>query len=104
MTTNKINRSVFVEARLWFDKTGGNSYFTARVWVDGHIISVLPFQYGYGNQYLYEANEELIRLGYIPEEYKGRPLWVSTREALSVDMYYSESYGLKKDMFKGEVK
>lgn len=103
MNTKKIERSLFVEARLWFDKQNGNSYFSARVWVDGHIVSVLPFQYGYGTQYLYEANEELIRLGYIDQEYTGRPLWISTREALGVDMYYSETYGLKKDMFRVEA-
>lgn len=96
----QIKRSVFVEARLWLDKSSGNSYFTARIWVDGDIISVLPFQYGYGNQYLYEANEELVRLGYLADDFKGRPLWAGTRQALGVDMYYSESYGLKKDMFK----
>jgi hypothetical protein len=99
----RIRRSVFVEARCWFDKTGGNSYFSARVWVDGKIVALLPFQYGYGNQYLYEANDELIKLGYIAEEFKGRPLWLGTREALGVDMYYSEAYGLKKEMFKNEV-
>jgi hypothetical protein len=98
----KIKRSVFIEARLWLDKSGGNTYFTARVWVDGHIVSTLPFQYGYGNQYLYEANEELIRLGYIGQEYSGRPLWVSTREALGVDMYYAEAYVTKKNLFKEE--
>ena len=100
LETKTIEKSLFVEARLWLDRVNGNSYFSARVWVDGHIVSVLPFQYGYGNQYLYEANEELIRLGYISPEFSGRPLWVSTREALGVDMYYSEAYGLKKDMFK----
>jgi hypothetical protein len=104
MESKKIERSVFIEARLWFDKSGGNTYFTARVWVDGHIVSTLPFQYGYGNQYLYEANEELVRLGYIGEEFAGKPLWVSTREALGVDMYYSEAQVLKRDLFKGESK
>jgi hypothetical protein len=104
MESKKIERSVFIEARLWFDKSGGNTYFTARVWVDGHIVSTLPFQYGYGNQYLYEANEELVRLGYIGEEFTGKPLWVSTREALGVDLYYSEAYVLKRELFKREGK
>lgn len=100
LNKKEIKRSLFVEGRLWFDKVNGNTYFTARVWVDGKIISVLPFQYGYENQYLYEANEELVRLGYLSPEFKGRPLWIGTREALGVDMYHSSSYTKKSEMFK----
>jgi len=99
----KIERSLFVEARIWPDRINGNTYFSARIWVDGHIVATLPFQYGYGNQYLYEANEELVRLGYISSDFAGRPLWVSTRETLGVDMYYSEAQVLKRDMFKAEA-
>jgi hypothetical protein len=100
LNKKEIKRSLFIESRLWFDKVNGNTYFTARIWIDGKIISVLPFQYGYENQYLYEANEELVRLGYLSPEFKGRPLWIGTREALGVDMYHSSSYTKKSEMFK----
>ena len=96
---NKIERSLFVEARLWFDSINGNSYFTARVWVDGKWVLTLPFQYGYGNQYEYEANEQLIEAGYLPIEFKGKPLHIA-RDAYKFDYYHSESYTKKKDLFK----
>lgn len=96
----KITRSVFIEGRLWFDKVNGNTYFSARVWVDGRIVSVLPMQYGYDNQFLYAANDELVSLGYLPQDMKGRPIWISTREALGVDLYYSSAYVTKRELFK----
>jgi hypothetical protein len=100
---NKIERSLFVEARLWFDKVNGNTYFTARVWVDGNFVLSLPFQYGYDHQYLYEANKQLINAGYLPTEFEGKPLHIA-REAYKFDYYYSESYGKKSEMFKEAVK
>ena len=44
-------RSIFIESRAYFDKTGGNTYFSARISVDGKLIGALPFQYGYGNHF-----------------------------------------------------
>lgn len=100
--TNKIDRSLFVEARLWFDKTGGNTYFTARVWIDGHIAFTLPFQYGYDNQYLYETAKELARRGYLPAEYlENKPLW-HARDDFGFDLYHSASYVLKRELFKAD--
>ena len=66
---------VFIAARQWHNKTYGNVYYSARVYVDGELVILLPFQYGYGNQYEYEAMRELAANGYIPEEYATRPIW-----------------------------
>jgi hypothetical protein len=44
-------QSIFIEAREWFDKTGGNSYFAGRVELDGQLVAYLPFQYGYESAY-----------------------------------------------------
>lgn len=44
-------QSIFIEAREWFDKTGGNSYFAGRVELDGELVAYLPFQYGYESAY-----------------------------------------------------
>jgi hypothetical protein len=38
-TDSKIQRSLFVEGREWFDKVNGNSYFSARIWVDGGQVA-----------------------------------------------------------------
>lgn len=95
----KIERSLFIEGREWFDKTYGNSYFSARVWVDGEVVGVLPFQYGYGNQYEYEAQKWLLSEGYLPQENKHNHLTFLARE-LGFDFYSSKSYHKKSEMFK----
>jgi hypothetical protein len=43
--------SIFIHAKQWFDKSGGNSYFSVRVHLNGRESFRLPFQYGYGSQY-----------------------------------------------------
>lgn len=97
--SKKIARSLFVEGREWFDKVNGNSYFSARLWVDGGQVAILPFQYGYGEQFLYEAQKKLLELGYLPQEGKNASLW-SIAENLGFDFYSSKSETNKRDMFK----
>jgi hypothetical protein len=63
--------SVFIEAKEWVDKTYGNSYFSARIYVDGEEVGRLPFQYGYETMYEQKALEELNRLGLV----SARRLW-----------------------------
>jgi hypothetical protein len=96
---SKIQKSLFVEGREWFDKVNGNSYFSARIWVDGGQVAILTFQYGYGDQYLYEAQKKLLELGYLPQEGKNRGLW-SIAQELGFDFYSSKSEVKKADMFK----
>lgn len=69
-----MNRSIFIEGRRWFDKTYGNSYYSARIHLDGDVIKALPFQYGYENAYQYEAMRQLADDGIIPSEYANRSL------------------------------
>lgn len=95
----KINRSLFIEGREWFDKVNGNSYFSARIWVDGGQVAILTFQYGYGDQYLYEAQKKLLELGYLPQEGKNRGLW-SIAQELGFDFYSAKSIAKKSEMFK----
>jgi hypothetical protein len=51
--------TVDVQAKEWFDKVNGNSYFAIRVTVNYGLKSEQTFvdsmQYGYGDQYEYEA-------------------------------------------------
>ena len=51
-----------VIAKEWRDKVNGNSYFSAQIesTEDGSKTK-LPFQYGYGDQYKYEALKELVK-------------------------------------------
>ena len=95
----KIERSLFIEAREWTDKTYGNSYFSARIWVDGGQVAILPFQYGYGDQFLYEAQKKLLELGYLPQEGKSNALWTIAQNN-GFDFYNSKTNTKKADMFK----
>lgn len=94
-----VIRSLFVECREWFDKTGGNSYFSARIWVNGGQVAILPFQYGYGDQFIYEAQKKLTELGYLPVEQMHRGLW-SFAKGLGFDYYTSKANTNKNQMFK----
>jgi hypothetical protein len=52
-----------INAREWFDKVNGNSYFSAEIVINYGTESerkyFLPFQYGYGDHYKYQAFELL---------------------------------------------
>ena len=96
---HKITRSLFIEGREWFDKINGNSYFSARIWVDGGQVAILPFQYGYGSQFEYEAQKKLLELGYLPQEGKSRGLW-SIAEEMGFDFYSAKTETKKSEMFK----
>jgi hypothetical protein len=98
-TETKIQRSLFIEAREWTDKTYGNSYFSARIWVDGGQVAILPFQYGYGDQFLYEAQKKLLELGYLPQEGKNQGLWAIAQQN-GFDFYSSKTNTKKAEMFK----
>lgn len=98
----KIEKSLYVEGREWFDKINGNSYFSARVWVDGEMVGVLPFQYGYGDQYQYEAQRWLIEEGYLSEEMRNRALW-SIASGLGFDFYASKAQHKKAEMFRPDT-
>lgn len=94
---NKISKSLFIEAREWHDKTYGNSYFSARIWIDGEIAGVLPFQYGYGDHYKSVAQRWLTEQGYLPASNRG--IWAFADE-LGFDYYTSKSITKKSEMFK----
>ncbi len=60
-------KTLTVIAYEWFDKVNGNSYFSAEIFADNILISVLPFQYGYGNHYEDMAAKELYENGTFPD-------------------------------------
>jgi len=75
-------QSIFVEARQWVDKTYGNSYFSARIQVNGETVGYLPFQYGYESAYRYAALKWLIENNYVQPEIRD---WYDLSK--SVDLY-----------------
>lgn len=72
-------KTIDVQAKEWFDKINGNSYFSAVITLnfgmeDQKTIGV-PFQYGYGDTYRQEAFEQLVKDGYIFPTDKQHTLW-----------------------------
>lgn len=84
MTTRlTLPTSIHVEARRWFHQGPGNTYLTALAtlsYEDGteHQVEV-HFTYGYGEHYMTEAHEAIVKAGHLPENksnYGGLiPLW-----------------------------
>lgn len=62
-------KTLDIQAKEWFDKINGNSYFSALITIDFGMDSEksikIPFQYGYDNQYLCASLNELRTLGFI---------------------------------------
>lgn len=88
--------SIYVHGKTWFDKVNGNSYFSARVEIDGEEVARLPFQYGYGDQYLHEARKVLTEKGLI--ESRIGALWNLKDDGVSV---YSVIESAKKSEVTG---
>jgi len=66
---NYTINTIDLQAKEWFDKVYGISYFAAVITLnfgkDTERALVIPFQYGYGNQYETEALNTLHAEGYI---------------------------------------
>jgi len=49
-------KTIDVNAREWFDKVNGNSYFSGDITLNygtkKEIVLAMPFQYGYGDHFL----------------------------------------------------
>jgi hypothetical protein len=97
--------SVFLEGRAWFDNSGGNTYHSVRIWVNGEIVSVIGLTYGYENAYQTTAITKLVELGYLPNtlgnnrETREYPTWQIER-ILEISIYSVLVYGKKSELWK----
>ena len=91
--------SIFVDIREWRDRTYGNTYYSARVSVDGEHVFTTGMQYGYGNHAVYECAKILRTMGYLPET---DPMIALTREAreLGIALYVARRDVLKRELPK----
>lgn len=65
MSKNKKIKWIIV-GKKWFDKVNGNTYHAARVYdLERHIVAAAPYEYGYGDQYIYSAFNAMKRAGVI---------------------------------------
>lgn len=54
-----VNKVEFL-GRNWFDRVNGNTYFSAIALHNGNEIARIDFDYGYGDQWLYEITKLVI--------------------------------------------
>jgi len=68
-------KTIDIQAKEWFDKVNGNSYFAGIITVDLGLPTEkefkMPFQYGYGLQYEQEAFTILRNNNLLPEKVNG---------------------------------
>jgi len=90
-------KTIDIQAKEWFDKVNGNSYFSAKVTVNYGMENEqsfnLPFQYGYGSQYEQESFSELKKRGLINVTYTH-----SLREQGVIVRSYIQKNCLKRDL------
>lgn len=81
----KTMKTVHVHGSTWFDRLNGNTYSTARIYVDGEHVGDTPFEYGYGDYYIQAAGEWLDANDYTNRKryaHGGYPaLWSVLRDA-----------------------
>jgi hypothetical protein len=73
-TTKPVKvQTIDINAKEWFDKVNGNSYFAGYVTINyGHPDAQninMPFQYGYGDSYQYAAMTLLKEKGFTEAKY-----------------------------------
>jgi hypothetical protein len=88
-------KSLFIEARLWFDKTNGNTYHAVRIEANGRVIRHIPITYGYENAYQYTALKWLQDWGLVSEDVKS--IYELRQYA---DIYFVSYYTKKSELWK----
>lgn len=89
MTTATKLTGLHIEGRRWFERTNGNTYHSVRVFANGELLGSVPYEYGYGDQFLQTGLDWLREQGLIePQEHysNGMPKNYGTR-------YLRESLG-----------
>lgn len=63
-------KTIDIQSKEWHDKVNGNSYFSAIITLNYGMPNcktiAIPFQYGYGDQYIHESLHVLQTENYIP--------------------------------------
>ena len=67
-------KTIDIQAKEWFDKVNGNSYFAGTITLnygtETEEIFLMPFQYGYGSQYEHESKSILTLFNKISPDYE----------------------------------
>ena len=67
-------KTIDIQAKEWFDKVNGNSYFAGTITLnygtETEEIFLLPLQYGYGDEYEHESKAILTQFNKISPDYE----------------------------------
>ncbi len=92
-------KTIDIQAKEWFDKVNGNSYFSAQVTIDYGMKTektiYLPYQYGYGSHYQDMAQKALIEKGFIKDAENREAIWNYCRRR-NIILRYSKHENCKK--------
>ena len=94
-------KNIRIEAVEWRDKVNGNSYFSSRGYVDGELVAIAPFQYGYGDHYVYVTWKRIAEKLELDVEYypygSMQPMWQYCHDR-SITYSSHKSTGLKREV------
>ena len=95
-------KTIDVNAKEWFDKVNGNSYFSMNVTIDYGTETeqsfYVPVQYGYGDHYRDEAFKELQERKIIPKQDKVSSYWQYYRDNNIIARHYKQEKCLKREL------
>jgi hypothetical protein len=98
----KTIKTIDVNAKEWFDKVNGNSYFAATITInygmDDEETINLPFQYGYGDHYRDMAFEELKKAGYFANVPDNESYWRVYKENNIIARHSKQENCKKRDL------
>ena len=93
-------KTIDIQAKHWFDKANGNSYFSGTITLNYGMTNeetfLMPFQYGYGSQYEQEAKAILTYANKISPNYETLYSYCK-RENISLNSSIKE-YCLKREL------
>jgi len=90
--------SVFLECRQWRDKTAGETYTSARLWINGRAVAYLPLQYGGVDNMEDTVGLYLERVGVLPGP-DGAHLRRRMRE-LGVEYYTAAEWRTRRETWR----
>lgn len=83
---------------LWFDKINGNSYNRCKIYLNGVLVHVTPFKYGYGDYYL-QAAAEWLQKNVFTDMKENESLWRYCRDRRGMEyITHCQTGMLKRDL------
>lgn len=93
-------KTIDINAREWFDKINGNSYFSCEIvlnyGLNNEKVLNLPFQYGYGEHYKCASLKEITKN--LNLNIKTKSLWVFCNENKIILRSNKKENCLKKEL------